>query len=203
MSISSLSGTLALIGFTKIAGPAASRAEQAVDLEPVLAVDVSGGIDAGEARLQRDGYVQAVLSPQVVGAIQAGYRGRIAVVYFEWAGLGYTRTIVDWTVIDISCDGVNNHGRLVTLSRDEAVAAGITVNGLPIVNDRPGRFGRPPIPNLDLYYRDCVIGGRSAFILVANSFTDFARAIRRKLILEIAVATPAGERRWQQPIDES
>jgi hypothetical protein len=52
-------------------------------------------------------------------------------------------------VATISGDGVYNDGRLVTLARDEAVAAGITINGLPIVNDRPSRLGRPPSPASD------------------------------------------------------
>ncbi|UCH74455.1 MAG: DUF1194 domain-containing protein, partial [Rhodospirillales bacterium] len=90
-------------------------------------------------------------------------------------------------------DGANNSGDLVTRARDRAVAAGITVNGLPIINGRPGPFGWPPIEDLDLYYRDCVIGGPGAFLVVANSFDEFAEAVRRKLILEIAggaAATP-------------
>jgi len=89
-------------------------------------------------------------------------------------------------VIDISGDGANNSGDLVTRARDRAVAAGVTINGLPIMNGRPGPFGWPPIEDLDLYYRDCVIGGSGAFLVVANSFDEFAEAVRRKLILEIA-----------------
>jgi hypothetical protein len=94
-------------------------------------------------------------------------------------------------VIDISGDGPNNSGELVNVARDRAVAQGITINGLPIM-DRGGRFygQRYNIPNLDLYYRDCVIGGPGAFLVVAENFQDFARAVRRKLILEIAGYTP-------------
>ncbi len=93
-------------------------------------------------------------------------------------------------VVDISGDGPNNWGRLVTGARDEAVAAGITINGLPIVNDRLSPFGWPTISNLDLYYRDCVIGGRGAFMVVANDFNDFAAAVLKKLVLEIAGLPP-------------
>ncbi len=88
-------------------------------------------------------------------------------------------------VIDISGDGPNNMGGPVAQARDEAVAKRITINGLAIMNGRQN-FGRIPMPNLDLYYRHCVIGGRGSFVIVANGFKDFARAIRRKLILEIA-----------------
>ncbi|MCW8085993.1 DUF1194 domain-containing protein [Sabulicella glaciei] len=88
-------------------------------------------------------------------------------------------------VIDVSGDGVNNSGRPSSLARDEAVAEGITVNGLPIVNDRPA-FGRmPPIP-LDQYYAENVIGGPGAFMIVAEDFESFGTAVRRKLIREIA-----------------
>ncbi len=93
-------------------------------------------------------------------------------------------------VLDISGDGPNNNGRGVKEARDEAVAAGITINGLPIVNDRPSRWGRPPMRNLDLYYKSCVIGGFGSFYVVAEGFESFAQAIRKKLILEIAGLTP-------------
>lgn len=88
-------------------------------------------------------------------------------------------------VIDVSGDGVNNSGGPVEAARDRAVADGITVNGLPIVNDRP-TFGRmPPVP-LDEYYRDSVIGGPGAFVIVAEDFNSFGNAVKRKLIREIA-----------------
>ncbi len=93
--------------------------------------------------------------------------------------------------IDVSGDGANNSGEMLPQARDRAVNRGITINGLPIVNDRPSRFGRRQIANLDGYYRDCVIGGPRAFLIVANGFLDFARAIRRKLILEIAGRQPS------------
>ncbi|MDA0997944.1 MAG: DUF1194 domain-containing protein [Proteobacteria bacterium] len=93
-------------------------------------------------------------------------------------------------VIDISGDGANNDGEIVTRARDRAVAKGYIINGLPIVNDRPSRYGRRQIPNLDFYYTDCVVGGPGAFIIVANGFDDYARAVHRKLILEIAGLAP-------------
>jgi len=100
-------------------------------------------------------------------------------------------------VLDISGDGPNNWGGRVDEARDLAVARGITINGLPIVNDRPSFFGLPAMKDLDLYYRDCVIGGPGAFYVVAKDFKDFARAVLRKLILEIAGRPPAGPMmRW-------
>ncbi|MFL6795881.1 MAG: DUF1194 domain-containing protein [Xanthobacteraceae bacterium] len=80
-------------------------------------------------------------------------------------------------VIDISGDGSNNRGRSVQLARDEAVSAGIGINGLPILTLEP---------HLDRYYYENVIGGPGAFIVVAKDFETFGEAILKKLISEIA-----------------
>jgi Protein of unknown function (DUF1194) len=93
-------------------------------------------------------------------------------------------------IIDISGDGANNYGRLVTQARDDAVKQGITINGLPILAESSVNGAYPSIPDLDLFFRDCVIGGPGSFYVVAHGFDDFARAIRKKLILEIAGRTP-------------
>jgi hypothetical protein len=81
-----------------IARPA--RGETAVDLELVLAVDVSRSIDEVEAELQRRGYVDALTSRAVIDAILAGENRRIALCYIEWAGTHYQSTVIDWTMID-------------------------------------------------------------------------------------------------------
>jgi hypothetical protein len=87
-------------------------------------------------------------------------------------------------VIDISGDGTNNQGRLVTAARDEAVAQGITINGLPIMLKRPD--GAWDIDNLDVYFRDCVIGGPGAFMIPEREKGQFAQAIRTKVLREVA-----------------
>lgn len=87
-------------------------------------------------------------------------------------------------VIDVSGDGPNNQGRLITQARDEAVAAGIVINGLPLMIRAP--TGPYDIPDLDLYYRDCVIGGPGAFMVPVRDPQEFARAIRTKIIREVA-----------------
>ena len=71
-----------------------------VDLELVLAVDVSGSVDDEEARLQRSGTVKALTDERVIRAIRGGRHGKIAVTYAEWGGDHIQRTVVDWTVID-------------------------------------------------------------------------------------------------------
>jgi hypothetical protein len=80
-------------------------------------------------------------------------------------------------IIDISGDGANNRGRAVTRARDEAVAANIGINGLPILALEP---------DLDKYYEDNVIGGPGAFVIAARDYESFAAAILKKLITEIA-----------------
>ena len=209
-----------------------------VDVALVLAVDVSRSIDPDEARLQREGYRNALTDERVVQAISRGSIGAIGLAYVEWAGAEYQRLILPWTrisgaadtarwadalseapraslswtsvsgaidfsrrtlaecpfeatrrVIDVSGDGVNNSGRPAEMARDEAVAEGIVINGLPIVNDKPN-FGRPPPVPLDQYFRDSVIGGPGAFMIVAEDFEAFGGAVRRKLIREIAARPP-------------
>jgi hypothetical protein len=88
-------------------------------------------------------------------------------------------------VIDVSGDGTNNMGPPVTIMRDEVVAAGITVNGLPIMLNRPFGSGTD-IPNLDVYYEDCVIGGPGAFVVAIHDRDQFKEATRTKLVQEIA-----------------
>jgi hypothetical protein len=215
-----------------------ARAEEAIDVALVLAVDVSRSIDEDEARLQREGYRVAVSDPVVVAAIRGGMIGAVGIAYVEWAGIEYQRTVIPWRriasqadadgwaaelataarsslswtsisgairhsrqvmadcpweatrkVIDVSGDGVNNSGPPADQQRDGAVAEGITINGLPIINDRP-TFGRlPPVP-LDDYYRENVIGGDGHFMIVAEDFETFGVAVKRKLIREIAALPP-------------
>ena len=92
--------------------------------------------------------------------------------------------------IDISGDGPNNAGWPVSGARQMALAKGITINGLPVILKRGGFGGLPEPEMLDAYYRDCVIGGPGAFTVPVRSTAQFADAIRRKLVLEIAGRTP-------------
>jgi hypothetical protein len=104
-------------------------------------------------------------------------------------------------VIDISGDGPNSSGRNVASARDEAVAEGITINGLPIMLKRPRGPGE--IEDLDLYYRDCVIGGPGAFLVPVRERLQFAEAIKTKIIREIAArpSEPHVHRAQTTPID--
>jgi hypothetical protein len=229
-----------IVAITAVFAAAPAAAQVDVDLELVLAVDISRSMDYDEQQLQRDGYVEALRHPEVIAAIQSGPVGQIAITYIEWAGPFHQAVVVPWTVvageaeaqafaelvaaaplvrergtsisqglefssglfsssgangvrraIDISGDGPNNMGLPVVPVRDRIVAEGITINGLPIMLKSSYAFGPYSIPNLDVYYEDCVIGGPGAFMITVDDLTRFAVAIRRKLVLEIAGATPA------------
>lgn len=91
-------------------------------------------------------------------------------------------------VIDISGDGPNNLGRQVDLARDQVVANGITINGLPLMT-REGMGAQWHLDDLDIYYKTCVIGGPGAFVIPVYNWQDFERAVKRKLVLEIADLT--------------
>jgi hypothetical protein len=91
-------------------------------------------------------------------------------------------------VIDVSGDGVNNMGPSAALMRNDVVESGITINGLPIMLQRP--YGRSSDANLDLYYEDCVIGGPGSFMVVIQDREQFKEATRTKLVLEIAGRNP-------------
>lgn len=219
-----------------------------VDLELMLAVDVSQSMNARELEIQRRGYIAALIDDDVVAAIQRGYHGRIALAYMEWAEAEHQRLVVDWTliadkadaeafvariteavdsnlrltsishaidfataqfaanrfsaprqVIDISGDGPSNDGRTITFARDDAIAMGVTINGLPLMT-REGVGGIWYLDELDIYYRHCVIGGRDAFVVPVHKWEDFPEAIRRKLLLELSGLPPPPELAAPSPL---
>ena len=234
-----------------------------VDVELVIAVDVSYSMDPDEQKLQREGYIRALTSHEFLNALREGAQGKIAVTYFEWAGQYDQKIVMPWRlidgpeaadavaaeianapyrrasrtsisgglifasklfessgyrgtrrVIDVSGDGTNNAGELIVPTRDNVLAQGITINGLPIMLKRPNP-GSLDIENLDFYYEDCVIGGPGAFVVPIHNTDQFIDATRTKLILEIAGRQPEprvmpasadkprisctiGERMWQE-----
>jgi len=247
-----------------VQGPGGRTAEVSnVDVELILAVDVSYSMDPDEQALQREGYVFALTSPDFLNALKSGVHGRIAITYFEWAGFTDQKIVMPWRVIDnaasaravaeeiarapyrrayrtsisgaltfavplfegsgyrgirrvidVSGDGTNNQGPFIVPVREEVVAKGITVNGLPIMLKKP-QPGSIDIEDLDIYYDDCVIGGPGAFVVPIKDREKFKEAVRTKLVLEIAGRVPEvrvipagmnppripctiGERMWQQ-----
>ena len=208
-----------------------------VDLELLLAVDVSASVDAEEYVLQMQALAGAFRHPDVVSAIRGFAPRGVAVALMQWAGQDEQVYAVPWSivgdhataaafaeridivprprtfggtaigdaliaglalltendieaarhVIDVSGDGSTNQGTSPGPVRTYAASLSVTVNGLAILNEEP---------DLMLYYRDRVIGGPGAFVLKADDYQDFNRAIQMKLIREIegiltAAATPA------------
>lgn len=228
-----------LIAITLPGFAPSSRAET-VDLQLVLAADVSRSVDEDEFHLQRQGYAAAMTNPRVIQAIQSGPFRSIAVTFVEWSGAEAQHVVADWMVvrddetagvfaailqsaprsfagftsisagidfamnrfaasgvdgerhiIDVSGDGTNNGGRPVTDARDEAVAAGVTINGLAIINQHPnpGYFAHTQPPGgIGEYYRTNVTGGPGSFVITIEDFESFADAMTNKLVSEIASA---------------
>ena len=236
----SVAAAIASFGIAAPRGPqlAQSSAAVPVDVELVLAVDVSYSMDPDEQQLQREGYMAALTSTEFMQALRHGMHGRVAVTYFEWAGIHHQQIIVPWRlidgpesaggfaadiararytrasrtsisgallfgmplfegsgyrglrkVIDVSGDGVNNNGPMVTVVRDEVLSKGITINGLPIMIKKPS-MATMDIDELDIYYEDCVIGGPGAFVIAIRERSQFNEATRNKLVQEVAGLTP-------------
>lgn len=93
-------------------------------------------------------------------------------------------------VVDVSGDGPNNSGIPAEVARDELVAKGIVINGLPIMLKREQSSGFFDINKLDDYYNNCVIGGTGAFMIPVRERSEFRSATRRKLVLEISGLVP-------------
>ncbi len=209
-----------------------------VDVELVLAVDVSYSMDPDEQALQREGYIQALTSREFLSALREGVNGKVAITYVEWAGQFDQKIVVPWRliegpesadavaneiasapyrrasrtsisgalkfakplfdtsgyrglrrVVDVSGDGPNNSGEPVVPIREDLLASGITINGLPLVLKRT-TSSMMDIEHLDIYYEDCVIGGAGAFVVPIRDRSEFVKATRTKLILEVAGRQP-------------
>ncbi len=215
-----------------------ARASTEVDVELVLAVDVSRSVDTEEMEMQMRGYAEAFRDPRLAEGIAGGPMGAIAVTLFVWSDWNIQNTLVPWMrldgaaacegfaraidgasretylytsisgaidhaaaqfgqryeglrrVVDISGDGVNNSGRPLAAARAEALEKGIVLNGLAVLDRSPQPTLLAGLPPVDEYYRDEVIGGPGAFLMVAEGYESFAGAVRRKIIREIA-AIPA------------
>jgi hypothetical protein len=123
-------------------------------------------------------------------SISAGIEHAMAALRSDLASAGIE---AERQVIDVCGDGTNNSGRDVTAARDEAVAAGITINALVIHSDPANAWTAAhvnPPGGLTQWFRDNVLGGPGAFVLEVEDFDSFGQGITRKLITEIA-GTPA------------
>ena len=201
-----------------------------VDTALVLAVDVSGSVDAQRYALQMEGIAEAFEDPAVQRTILSGPNRSMTVALVEWSNtasltipwtliaspadaqafaakvrhaprtdnaftcmsralqlvdgkvLPFAPVPAERTIIDVSGDGHDNCNLdpPIDAMRDRLVAEGVTINGLPILAGQDAA-------TLEDWYRSHVIGGNSAFIVTANGFTDFGRAIRQKFMVEISM----------------
>jgi len=138
-----------------------------------------------------DGEDAAVIASQILSAPRS-FLARTSIsgaIDYSLERLAAAPMSADHKVIDISGDGTNNAGRPVTEARDDALAKGVTINGLAIINTQtaPGfTMHTQPRGGLPNYYKENVIGGPGAFLLVVENFETFADAMARKLVSEIA-----------------
>lgn len=147
-------------------------------LVPWTVVGSGAEAEAFASALEKAGLVRES-GTSISGGLQAA-----AQLFASSGARGGRRTI------DVSGDGPNNMGVPVAAMRDSVVEQGITVNGLPIVLKTGDAYSMFSIPNLDVYYEDCVIGGPGAFMITVDDTNGFEKAIRRKLVLEIAGLRP-------------
>src|SRR4051794_35513293 len=238
--LSALGGALALAAcaavaaprFVDVPGKTANSLE--VDVELVMAVDISYSMDMDELALQREGYAHAIASQEFLNALKLGTHAKIAATLVEWAGVADQRVVVPWRlidgaataqaisdemvrapvrrafrtsiagalmfasglfenngyrglrrVIDVSGDGTNNQGPIVTQVRDDVIAKGIVINGLPIMLKEP-QPNSIDIKDLDMYYEDCVIGGPGGVVVPIPGRGQVKDGIRAKLGADMA-----------------
>ena len=229
-----LTGMWCAVSASLILCKVVSAEPQLVDIEMVLAVDISSSVDDSEYDLQMTGLAAAFRHPEVIAAIESLDSGGIAMAVVQWSGTWAQDVVVDWSqisdvegaarfadlilaaprafaggatsisgaihfglrqlqsndfngnhlVINVMGDGRGNDGPLPTSVRDRALSLGVTINGLAIINEQPF---------VDSYYEENVIGGVDAFVLHAEDYLDFARAILEKLVREIRQRSPAGQ----------
>jgi hypothetical protein len=221
---------LLVLGVCAAGGPGRAVSEtEAADMALVLAVDISGSVDAERYVLQMEGIARTFEDRGIQDAILGGQHRAIFVTLVEWSNRpavavpwtliasaadarDFARRIraapraddqftcmsaalqliadkvlpflpgpAERTIIDVSGDGRDNCNptKPVDVVRDEIVAAGITINVLPILEGDEAA-------TLEQWYRDHVIGGHGAFLIPAAGFTDFERAMRRKFITEVS-----------------
>lgn len=236
--LAGVAALLAAVGAEAYSAPAGPSARtETVDTALVLAVDVSGSVNAERYALQMEGIAKAFEDPEVQRTILSGPNRAMFVALVEWSNtaaltipwtlitnesdaaafaakvrraprgddqftcmsralqlvegkvLPFVPAPAERTVVDVSGDGHDNCNSSppVEAMRDRLVAAGATINGLPILEGDEAA-------TLEDWYRGHVIGGSGAFLVPARGFKDFARAMRQKFIVEISGRPAAVER---------
>ena len=127
-------------------GPRQQLAEKestpSVDVELILAVDVSYSMDMDELAIQREGYAQAIISKEFLQALKSGPHGRISVTYFEWAASTDQKIIIPWRVIEgpESADAVANEIMKTPIRRASRTSISGAINfAMPLFDENPHR----------------------------------------------------------------
>jgi len=152
-----------------------SPAQSQVDLELVLAVDISLSMDLEEQRLQRDGYIAAFRDPDIQRTIQSGGKGRIAVTYMEWAGPSSQTVVVPWMLVDSPAAAEAFAAQLertqISRARMTSISAALEFSGkllkenafkgerqvIDVSGDGPNNSGKPVTPIRDALLAEGVI----------------------------------------------
>lgn len=182
---------IALLGAVTGA-PARLVAATPVDLELVLAVDISWSMDPEEQQLQRDGYVQAFRDRDVIAAIVGGRHGRIAVTYVEWAGDGIHKQVLPWRMIDSPAAAASFAAELesqpISRNRYTSIASALRYSGtlfgaggfegqrrvVDVSGDGPNNSGPPVVGERDaLVRRGIVINGLPIILAGRPSYSAF------------------------------
>jgi len=124
------------------AGPQLSENLPSVDVELVIAVDVSYSMDMDELAIQREGYAQAIISKEFLQALKTGPNGKISVTYFEWAASSDQKIIIPWRVIDgpETADAVANEIMKTPIRRASRTSISGAINfAMPLFDENPYR----------------------------------------------------------------
>ncbi|TCM58561.1 uncharacterized protein DUF1194 [Rhizobium sp. PP-F2F-G48] len=162
---------------------AAARVAREVDVELVLAVDMSGSMDIEEARIQRAGYLDALRHKEFIDAVRGGLIGEIVISYFEWAGSVNESSRVDWRVIASAADAAafadEIAARPVTTRRGTSISNALTYASgmidtnafagqrrvIDVSGDGPNNLGPPVVPARDTAVRSGIIVNGLAIII--------------------------------------
>jgi hypothetical protein len=176
-----------ILALSGISIQAAAAAEE-VDVELLLAVDMSGSMDMEEARVQRSGYVEALAHPDFINAVKGGRLGRIAIGYFEWAGRVNEEPVIPWQVIDDArrCQSVRGEGARPFDTRRATSVANAIIFGtsfiesnefagerrvLDISGDGPNNSGPPVTPaRAEALARGIIINGLAIMIRPSDTY---------------------------------
>ncbi|MDO9414681.1 DUF1194 domain-containing protein [Pararhizobium sp.] len=185
--ITTLAVLLSLAGAAPGQMATAVAGSSEVDVELVLAVDMSGSMDIGEAEVQRSGYIEAIRHPDFIKAVRSGLTGRIAISYFEWAGSVNDSSVLQWQIIETPDDALTFASRLeaqpVTTWRGTSISKAVTYGAsliegnafqglrrvIDVSGDGPNNAGPPVGPARDTVIASGIVINGLAILIRPSS----------------------------------